>query len=87
VELSAQKLAVKGSGSGQVAEVGYVVIEDPRTKARPPIAVRLIGREGVVSLASRYFDLMRGDMEPRKVDNPELCRACPFIKECSGDFL
>ena len=87
VELSAQKLAIEGSASERVAEIGYVVTEHPKTQERSATPVKMLGKQEMLALARRYHALIRGEVAPRKANQSGLCSKCPFARECKPPVL
>ena len=87
VELSAQKLAIERSTSEQVGAQAYVVVEDPQTLARTPIAVTLLGEQAIVGLARRHAQVMKGSAVAQKANVLALCRACTYADRCRPEVL
>jgi CRISPR-associated exonuclease Cas4 len=82
IELSVQKLAIEGAGSNRVAQTGYVVIQNPRTRERTAMGVKLLSRDAVLRLARRRHALLSGTVVARRTPQIKICAACPYQTEC-----
>jgi CRISPR/Cas system-associated exonuclease Cas4 (RecB family) len=88
VQLSAQRLALKGQMGQEVAPYGYVVIKTP-SKSTRHIAhrVELMLESHVVDLVRRREDILTGRVVPRYADSQKMCRTCAFRSQCDNPHL
>jgi len=85
IQLSAQRMAVKGRTQQTVASRGYVIIKAPTGRASPSEhRVDLLSDEQVIALVRYRAQLLAGRVSPRWPSSPRTCDACAFRARCDG---
>lgn len=81
-ELSVQRLVLEANRFGPVADIAYVVTEDPLTRTRARHAVRLISRDATATLIRRYHAIASGDEPGEMTDDSRRCAGCGHRRRC-----
>ena len=85
IQLSAQRMAVRGETGRVVASHGYVVVNNlSRQSRRRTHRVELMSEEEVAALAKRREDILAGQIAPQYSNSPNMCRRCGFRSQCDG---
>ena len=82
IELSAQRLAVKAQRRNQVADAGYIVIQEPGSRKKTAHRVRTLTREEVIALA-KWRDAIRAGLEDGQYTLARLCEQCAFLQQAT----
>lgn len=85
VQLSAQRLALKGQTGQEVAPFGYVVIKTASKSVRHTAhRVELMLESDVVDLVRRREDILARRVAPRYAKSQKMCRTCVFRSKCDN---
>ena len=85
IQLSAQRMAVRGQTRRAVAPHGYVVVKTrSRNTRRTTHRVELMSEDEVAALARRREDILGGRIAPQYSNSPKMCRRCGFRSQCDG---
>jgi CRISPR-associated exonuclease Cas4 len=83
MELSAQRMAVRGQTNRDVADIGYVVVINQATGSKKALPVKLVSDEEVVRLAARREAITTGNTRATKVEIRGLCEQCGHLTACN----
>jgi CRISPR-associated exonuclease Cas4 len=83
IQLSVQRMAVKGQTRRRVAAHGFVSVQTPGgTAASRAHRVKLLEPSDVVALYRRREDIVAGRVVPKYAESSSACRACAFRAHC-----
>ena len=83
IELSAQRVALMGQIGEVVADHGYVLTVRPDGFRMEWHWVKLMTHADVIGSATRWRELLVGNVEPQSTRSPGMCRKCAFVHRCN----
>lgn len=86
IELSAQRVALMKTTGERVAQVAYVLLQEPGTRLRIVKRARLMTVEQVEDLAMRFKQVRAGAVMGNAAPSIGLCRKCAYRAECRARF-
>lgn len=86
IELSAQRVAIEGQTAGRVDDYGYVLIQQPGSRRRIALRVKLLMNEEVIALAKRREAILASPDSAEYVRVPGLCKECAFVSKCKPPY-
>lgn len=82
IELSAQRLAVQAQTGQQVANYGYVVIQQAGSKRKMAHRVTLMSIDDVTAVAKRRDKILAKEVVPQYAGSQRICDRCAFKLKC-----
>lgn len=84
VEISAQRVAMRGNGVSNVAMHAYVVVIDPDTNSKTPIRIDLEDEASVERRRNHRNALLNGSAIPSRTRHKGICDGCGHQGYCQG---